>query len=85
MMPLPRTTLDRSSHAGQTIIHQAIENLAIAWRMVVISADIEGFSYQDMATVLGCPVDLVAARLHRARQRLCDQLRHDLKPAASNP
>jgi len=85
MMPLPRTTLDRSSHAGQTIIHQAIENLPIAWRMVVILADIEGFSSQDMATIVKCPVDLVAARLYRARQRLCDQLRNYLKPAESNP
>ena len=85
MMPLPRTTLDTSSDTGQTIIHQSIENLPMTWRIVVILADIEGFSSQDMATIVKCPVDLVAARLHRARRRLCDHLRNDLKPAASNP
>ncbi len=85
MMPLPRTTLDTSSQTGQTIIHQAIENLPIAWHMVMILADIEGFSSQDMASIVKCSVDLVTARLHRARRRLCDQLRNDLKPAASNP
>jgi RNA polymerase sigma-70 factor (ECF subfamily) len=85
MMPLPRTTLDTSSHTGQTIINQAIEDLPIAWRLVVILVDIEAFSSQDMATIVKCPVDLVAARLHRARRRLREQLRNDLKPAASNP
>lgn len=85
MMPLPRATLDLSSHAGQTIIHQVIENLPIARRMVVILADIEGFSYQDTAAILGCPVDLVAAWLHRARRHLRDQLRNSQRPAASNP
>ena len=85
MMPLPHTTLDLSSHTDQTIINQAIEDLPIAWLLVVILVDIEAFSSQDMATIVKCPVDLVAARLHRARRRLREQLRNDLKPAASNP
>jgi RNA polymerase sigma-70 factor (ECF subfamily) len=82
---LPEATIDLSANDARTIIHQAIENLPIGWRIVVILADIEGFSSQDMATIVKCPVDLVAARLHRARRRLCDQLRNDLKPAESNP
>jgi len=79
--PLPRTPIDLSSDEGRTIVRQAIANLPIAWRMPVILADIEGFSYQDTAAIVGCPVDLVTARLQQARRRL----RNLLKPAASNP
>ena len=68
-----------------TIVCQAIENLPIALRVVVILVDLEGFSYQEAAAIVRCSVDLVAARLHRARRRLRDYLRNDLKPAASNP
>jgi RNA polymerase sigma-70 factor (ECF subfamily) len=85
LTPLPAATIDLSANDARTIVHRAIENLPIALRVVVILVDIEGFSYQEAAAIVGCSVDLVAARLHRARRRLCDQLRNDLKPAASNP
>ncbi len=84
MMPLPPAAIDLSSDEGRSIVRQAIANLPIALRMVVILADIEEFSYQDTAAIVGCPVDLVAARLHQARRRLWDHLRNLVKPAASN-
>lgn len=70
---------------GRTIVCQAIESLPIALRVIVILADIEGFSRQDTAAIVGCPVELVATRLHRAHQRLRDQLRNLVRPTASNP
>ena len=82
---LPAATIDLSAHDARTIPHRAIENLPIALCVVAILVDLEGFSYQEVAAIVGCSVDLVAARLHRARRRLRDHLRNDLKPAASNP
>jgi RNA polymerase sigma-70 factor (ECF subfamily) len=85
LTPLPAATIDLSANDARTIVHRAIETLPIALRVVVILVDLEGFSSQEAAAIVGCSVDLVAARLHRARRRLRDHLRHDLKPAASNP
>jgi RNA polymerase sigma-70 factor (ECF subfamily) len=48
----------------------AIESLPVTYREVVVLRDIEGFSYQEIATVLGCPAGTVMSRLARAREKL---------------
>jgi len=85
LTPLQATTIDLPAHDARTILHRAIDNLPIALRVLVILVDLERFSHQETTAIVGCPVELVTARLHRARRRLGDQLRNDLKPAASNP
>ena len=40
------------------------------FRMVVILADIEAFSYKEIAKIVGCPIGTVMSRLSRARTEL---------------
>jgi RNA polymerase sigma-70 factor (ECF subfamily) len=51
-------------------ITEAIESLPDLYREIIILRDIEGFSYQQIATMLGCPAGTVMSRLGRAREKL---------------
>lgn len=51
-------------------VRQAIESLPDAYREIIVLRDIEGFTYQEIATVLQCPAGTVMSRLGRARGRL---------------
>jgi RNA polymerase sigma-70 factor (ECF subfamily) len=51
-------------------VRSAIEDLPSQYRELIVLRDIEGFSYQEIATILGCPAGTVMSRLGRARERL---------------
>jgi RNA polymerase sigma-70 factor, ECF subfamily len=51
-------------------VKQAIEDLPENYRMPVILADVEGFSYKEIAEILDIPVGTVMSRLHRGRKGL---------------
>lgn len=57
-------------------IHQAIQSLDEELRAAVILRDIDGLSYEEIATALGLAMGTVKSRIHRARtalrQRLAD-------------
>jgi RNA polymerase sigma-70 factor (ECF subfamily) len=55
-------------------VRAAIEKLPDAYREIVVLRDIEGFSYQEIATVLNCPAGTVMSRLGRARGKLREAL-----------
>lgn len=65
---LERERLDES-------IQRALGTLSGELRMVVVLSDVEGFSYEEIATMLGVPLGTVKSRLHRARQVLQERLR----------
>ncbi len=46
---------------------RALDELAFEQRQIVLLADVEGFSYQEIAGIAGCSVGTVRSRLHRAR------------------
>ena len=48
----------------------ALGSLPDDFRSVVILADLQGLSYREIATRLGCPLGTVMSRLHRARRLL---------------
>ncbi len=56
-------------------IQEALEALPQEFRMVVILADIEGLSYEEVSRVAGCPVGTVRSRLHRGRAILKEKLK----------
>ena len=55
-------------------VRAAIEKLPQAYREIVVLRDIEGFTYQEIATVLDCPAGTVMSRLGRARAKLRNSL-----------
>jgi RNA polymerase sigma-70 factor (ECF subfamily) len=48
----------------------AIEALPEAFRMAVILADVEGFSYKEIAEITDVPIGTVMSRIHRGRRAL---------------
>src|SRR5271154_5676202 len=48
----------------------ALESLPETFRMAVLLADVEGFSYKEIASIMDIPVGTVMSRLHRGRRAL---------------
>jgi RNA polymerase sigma-70 factor (ECF subfamily) len=51
-------------------IQAALLSLPVGIRMAVYYADVEGFSYREIANILNIPFGTVVSRLHRGRRRL---------------
>ncbi|MDP4173475.1 MAG: sigma-70 family RNA polymerase sigma factor [Bacteroidota bacterium] len=51
-------------------ISAAISSLPEDFRTVIILSDIEGFTYEEIADFVDCPIGTVRSRLHRARKML---------------
>jgi RNA polymerase sigma-70 factor (ECF subfamily) len=51
-------------------VSKALAELGVEQREIVLLADIEGCSYQEIAEIVGCTVGTVRSRLHRARGQL---------------
>jgi len=55
-------------------VDRALKTLPLPFRFVVTLADLEGFTYKEIAQVLDCPIGTVMSRLARARQLLRKEL-----------
>jgi len=58
---------ERQLSAG---MERALRALTPEQRSVILLADVEEYSYQQIADVLGCSIGTVRSRLHRARAQL---------------
>ena len=65
--------LDRFTEAE---VKEAVEALPEQFRLAVLLADVEGFSYKEIAEILDIPIGTVMSRLHRGRKALQKTL-HD--------
>jgi RNA polymerase sigma-70 factor (ECF subfamily) len=54
---------------------RAIEGLAPEYQIVLMLWAVEELSYKEIAVAVGIPIGTVMSRLHRARQKLSEQLR----------
>ena len=55
-------------------VQDAIDSLPPEFRSVLLLADLQEFSYKEIAEVLDCPVGTVMSRLYRARKAMQKQL-----------
>jgi RNA polymerase sigma-70 factor, ECF subfamily len=51
-------------------VRESLEALPVQFRSAVLLADVEGFSYKEIADILGIPVGTVMSRLSRGRHML---------------
>jgi RNA polymerase sigma-70 factor (ECF subfamily) len=61
-------------HLPDSAVKDALQGIPEDFRMAVYFADVEGFSYQDIADIMKTPVGTVMSRLHRGRRMLRDLL-----------
>lgn len=56
-------------------VRAALESLPAEYREAVLLADVEGFSYKEIANIMDTPVGTVMSRIHRGRAALRESLR----------
>jgi len=61
-------------HLPDTAVKDALQSIPEDFRMAVYFADVEGFSYQEIADIMKTPVGTVMSRLHRGRRMLRERL-----------
>jgi RNA polymerase sigma-70 factor (ECF subfamily) len=57
-----------------TDVKEALESLPEHFRLPVLLADVEGFSYKEIAQIIDIPIGTVMSRLHRGRKALQQKL-----------
>ena len=77
MRPLAETPID--DYVDRQLsepVAKALAALSPDQRQVVVLADIEEYSYQEIAEIVGCSIGTVRSRLHRARHQLRKLVQH---------
>src|SRR3982751_1874912 len=75
--PVPPTRsaeAEAIDHLPDSDVKEALQSIPEDFRLAVYLADVEGFSYQEIADIMKTPVGTVMSRLHRGRRLLRDLL-----------
>jgi RNA polymerase sigma-70 factor (ECF subfamily) len=56
-------------------VNQTLDALPEELRTAITLREIEGMSYEDIATVMNCPIGTVRSRIFRARETIAERLR----------
>jgi len=79
---------DKQDAIGQRedrlVITQALADLPDDQRQAVVLVDIEGYSVEEAAAMIGCPAGTVKSRCSRGRSKLAHQLAHLRNPGHSS-
>jgi RNA polymerase sigma-70 factor (ECF subfamily) len=70
-MPVGRSAEDEAlDRFTDDDVKTALEELPEAFRMAVLLADVEGFSYKEISEITEVPIGTVMSRIHRGRRAL---------------
>jgi RNA polymerase sigma-70 factor (ECF subfamily) len=72
VMPEPAYLRRETAHR----VRRALGAMPVDYRTAVLLADVEGRSYEEIASHVGCPVGTVRSRLHRGRRMLRNNILH---------
>ncbi len=77
LTPTPRSAeAEALDHITDTPLLTALRDLPDDFRTTIYLADIAGYPYRDVATIMNTPLGTVMSRLHRARGKLRHALTH---------
>jgi RNA polymerase sigma factor (sigma-70 family) len=68
--------------ADRQVLRQALEELPVEFREVIVLRELEDLSYKEIAGIVGVPLGTVMSRLARARHRLQASLTRPLTQEA---
>jgi RNA polymerase sigma-70 factor, ECF subfamily len=83
--PTPDPAHQLDSIEQQATVATSLQKLPDSQRVVLVLHDIEGFSYQEIAEIVGVSVGTVRSRLHYGRQKLRELLDPYFNQAALTP
>lgn len=77
--PGPADLVER--HTFEACIEEGLRQLSEDFRLAVVLCDVEGLTYEEIATVTGWPMGTVRSRIHRGRKQLREHLERTRDPA----
>ena len=62
--------MEALDNTPDAVVAEAMASLAENYRLAVYLSDVEGFSYKEIAAIMGTPIGTVMSRLNRGRSQL---------------
>jgi len=68
--------------ANRKLVNQALEQLPVGYREVIVMREIEDLSYKEIASIAGIPTGTVMSRLSRGREMLKREIETRMRRAS---